>query len=167
MKKILLKSCIILSLIFLVFGCSEKKVEQKNNVPNSKSSITTTNESKQISQGIEYKNEKLGFSLIFPESWKGKYRVEENDMGIMVYFEPKEKIQEKGAGYLFGIINKSSKDLDEDHFDTVCDKRYFKTKDDTYVIGGPTGITFSEDNPKFPTYRKLQLQIPEVIKTIK
>lgn len=167
MKKIFFKSCIILSLIFLISGCSEKKTTPENTVSNAQTATTITNTNQQISQGIEYKNDKLGFSLTFPESWRGKYMVEENDMGIRVYFEPKEKVKEEGVGFLFGIINKSSKDLHEDTFDTVCNKRYFETKDATYVIGGPTDIGFPDNNKEYTTYKKLRLEIPDIIKTLK
>ena len=42
-----------------------------------------------VTSGNIYKNEKLGFSITFPDSWKGKYTIEEKDNGIWVYFKPK------------------------------------------------------------------------------
>ncbi|MGH4123433.1 MAG: hypothetical protein ACREV6_10960 [Clostridium sp.] len=146
MKKILLYCLTILSLLILLAGCS-KKVND-NNKPEM------------------FKSDKLGFSIVFPETWKDKYRIEENDMGITVYFKPKEKIEDC-YGKLFAFTNKNSVNFYEDSFDTVCDQRYFEAKGVTYVIGGPTDVNFPEDHSEFNTFLKMKGELKEALKTLK
>ena len=141
MKKKLLSLCslTILALLVLTVGCSK--------------------------QSNLFKSNKLGFSLAFPDSWKDKYRIEENDMGITVYFETVEKTKD-GSGMLFTFINKASDNLNEDHFDTIGDIRYFKVKDVTYVIGGPMDVSFPWDHAEFKTFLKMNEERKEVINTL-
>ncbi|GCD11581.1 MULTISPECIES: hypothetical protein [Clostridium] len=146
MKKILLYCLTILSLLVLLVGCS-KKVNDSN-------------------KPEMFKSDKLGFSIVFPKTWKDKYRVEENDMGITVYFKPKEKA-EGGYGKLFAFINKNSANFYEDSLDTICDQRYFEAKGATYVIGGPTDLNFPEEHPEFNTFLKMKGELKEVLKTLK
>lgn len=144
MKKLLF-FLTVLSLFVLVVGCSKE-------VSNNKESSI-------------YKNNKLGFSLTFPESWKDKYRIEESEIGIMVYFKPTEKAED-GDGKLFGIIKKSD-DLDEDYFNTIGKQRYFEAKGITYVIGGPTDVNFPEDHSEFNVFLKMTDECVDVLKTLK
>lgn len=146
MKRLLLYCLTTLLLLILVVGCSKKA--NISNEPNA------------------FKSDKLGFSLTFPESWKDKYRIEENDMGITVYFKPQEKVED-GQGRLFTLINKKSPNLHEDTLDTISDQRYFDAKGVTYVIGGPTDINFPEDHPEFNTFLKMGGERKEVLSTLK
>lgn len=143
MKKLLWGLLAIL-LLGLISGCSKK-----------------VNISK---EELIYKNNKLGFSLVFPESWKDKYRIEENEMGITVYFKPKEKVED-GYGELFSIIKKSD-DLDEKSFDTIGEHRYFEAKGNTYIIGGPTDLSFPEEHSGFKTFLKMNGERIDVLKTL-
>lgn len=114
-----------------------------------------------------YKNEKLGFSIKFPDSWKGKYTVKESDDGIRVYFKPNNNRTTLGAGFLFGVIKKSA-DLDESTFDTVSYKmRYFDAKGITYVIGGPSDVNFSDTDPEYNIFQKMSKEAKEVVQTLK
>ncbi|MBU3144083.1 hypothetical protein [Clostridium sp. CF012] len=146
MKKTLLCCLTILSLLVLLVGCSNK--------------VNDSNKPEM------FKSDKLGFSVVFPETWKDKYKIEENDMGITVYFKPKEKA-EGGYGKLFTFINKNSANLYEDSLDAVCDQRYFEAKGATYVIGGPTDVNFPENHPEFNTFLKMKGELKEVLKTLK
>ena len=113
-----------------------------------------------------YKNEKLGFSITFPDSWKGKYTVEEKDNGIRVCYKPKVNIQDQGSGFLFTVL-KNTPDL-SDQLDTVSYKmRYFKAKGITYIIGGPTDMPFDSNHPEFQTYLKMTREKPQVVETLK
>ncbi|GIM30364.1 hypothetical protein CPJCM30710_30300 [Clostridium polyendosporum] len=192
MKKILVISLVVLSMSAFLTGCQKAKTDSINTNQNAAQSTTNNtivqkepnstpqkqtnntdknndskDETKTTSQDIQYKNDKLGFSLTFPSDWKGKYRIQENDMSIFVYFSPKQKTDNSGSGLLFAIINKASKDFNENFFDTISDKKYFEAKGAIYFIGGPTDIGFNENNPEFSTYRKLKSEVPNVIKTIK
>jgi hypothetical protein len=145
MKKLLVWCLITLLLLISIVGCSRKA---------------------DISKEPEmFKSDKFGFSLIFPETWKDKYRIEENDRGIIVYFKPQEKV-EAGYGRLFTLINKNSPNLHEDSLDTICDQRYFEAKGVTYVIGGPTDINFPENHAEFNVFLKMNGERKEVLNTL-
>lgn len=140
---------------------STKKSKSSSSSKNSSSSKTST-----ASNSLQYNNKKLGISLTFPKTWKGKYTIKENKDGISVYFKP--KTPDNNIGLIFALKDKSSKDFPEGMFDTVCDRRYFKSKKGvTYVIGGPTDVNFSEDHPEFNDFLKLRSDIPKVIATLK
>lgn len=115
---------------------------------------------------MEFKSKKFGFSLTFPESWRDKYRVEEKDDCVAVYFQPKEKVG-NGLGLLFAIIKKT-KDLDENMYDSIygCEK-YYKINGETYFLGGPTDVNFPETHPEFKTFLNIKKEIPQVMKTLK
>ncbi|QEK11412.1 YARHG domain-containing protein [Crassaminicella thermophila] len=115
---------------------------------------------------LQFKSSKLGFSLTFPKSWEGKYRVEEYDMGITVYFKPKEQMKDM-CGEFFSIINTESADLNENSYDTIGDKRYFEVNDIKYFIGRPTDFAFPEDHPESKVFYKMNLEVEEVLKTLK
>ncbi|KAJ51912.1 hypothetical protein BD780_001719 [Clostridium tetanomorphum] len=114
----------------------------------------------------DYKSKKFGFSLTFPESWKGKYRVEEKDNSLSVYFQPKEKVGD-GLGLFFTIIKKT-KDLNEEFYDSIygCEK-YYKINGETYFLGGPTDVNFPETHAEFKTFLTMKKEIPQVMKTFK
>lgn len=113
-----------------------------------------------------YKNDKLGFSINFPSSWKGKYTINESDAGIRVYFKPSGN-NSVGSGFLFGILKKSN-NLDENTFDTVSSKiRYFTAKGITYVVGGPTDVNFDENDPEFNVFHKMSKESATVVETLK
>lgn len=154
--------------------------EQENTTPQKENSTTPQkqtngtdkdntpkNETKPTSQGIQYKNDKLGFSFTIPNDWKGKYRIEEDNMHISVYFVPKQKTTDSGSGLLFTIINTKSKDFHEGSLDTFPGKKYFEAKGATYFIGGTTDIGFNENHPEYSIYKKLRSEVPNIIKTIK
>ncbi|MHC1682958.1 MAG: hypothetical protein AB6733_08425 [Clostridiaceae bacterium] len=111
-------------------------------------------------------NDKLGFSINFPESWQGKYTIKEIDGGIGVYFKP-IKDENKGYGLLFAIIKKCP-NLDEGHFDRVSKNiRYFKAKGITYVVGGPTDFNFDEKHQEVNVFVHMTREVEKVVETIK
>jgi len=128
-----------------------------------KKEVSTTSE---VTHGEIYKNDKLGFSINFPDSWKGKYTVKENDDGIRVFFKPINK-NALGGGFLFGILKRSD-NLDESTFDTVSRKtRYFNAKGIAYVVGGPTDVNFDDNDPEFNVFLKMSKESGKVVETLK
>jgi hypothetical protein len=118
------------------------------------------------SNGEVYKNDKLGFTITFPDSWKGMYRVEESDEGITVFFLPKQEA-EYGDGSLFCIIKQESNSDAEEFLDNIGEQRYFKAKGINYIIGGPTDVDFPPEHPEFNTFMKMSEEKDEVLKTLK
>lgn len=112
-----------------------------------------------------YKNPNLKLSITFPASWSGKYRVNETDEGIYVYFTPREKIPD-GLGFFF-CIRKKSKDFDELQYDSIGGKREIIINGIAYFVGGPLDVNLPEDNPEFRTFLKLTRQVPEVVNSVK
>lgn len=111
-----------------------------------------------------YKNGKFGFSFTMPESWNGKYTVKEAEDGIYVYFKPIQPVRAY-SGLLFAILKKGS--IDESHFDTVGEPRNLEAKGILYIVGGPTDLSFPDDNKEFGDFTKLQKEVKDVVKTIK
>lgn len=179
MRKLILGVLVILSFLISIVGCSTKGTVSKDSrsLPNSATSSATVNQTQPTdtkSRTIEnlsskaeteYNSKKFGLSMIFPESWKDKYIVEEDDSGITVYFKPGEKAKDEYSGQLFSIVKKTD-DLPEWMYDTVGE-RYFKKDDVTFLIGGPTDVSFPPEHPEFMTFSKMQQEIPEVLKTLK
>ncbi len=176
MKKIV---CILFTLwlLILAVGCSSENSDSQSasKVTNSASiSPTTTsdktiidNTSTQPSNGsIEFKSDKLGFSFIIPESWKNKYRIEENDTSVSLYFKPSSKSESDGQGLFFTIIKKTE-DLNENIYDTIGTTRYIQAKGITYLIGGPTDVNFSDSNPEFKIFQNMKKDILDILKTLK
>lgn len=114
---------------------------------------------------LKFKSSKLGFSLVFPKSWKDKYRIEESDMGIVVYFKPKEKLEYK-CGEFFSIINTTSPNFNENFYDAIGDNRYFEANNIKYFIGGPTDFAFPDDHPESKTFSKMNLEVADILKTL-
>ncbi|WP_432667111.1 YARHG domain-containing protein [Wukongibacter baidiensis] len=142
----------------------DKNVEAKlNNID--KQNIKQIIALEKEQEPLQFKSSKLGFILTFPKSWEGKYRVEEFDMGITIYFKPEKKMDEN-YGEFFSIINTESPYADERIYDTVGDKRYFETDKNKYLIGGPTDFPFPEDHPEFEKFRKMNSEKHEVVKNL-
>lgn len=177
MKRLLLTGLITLSLVISAVGCANREAnikEYPSNTSSVPSSISSNESIDKDTKGkdeakvneMEYKSKKFGFSITFPEGWRGKYRVEEKDNCVAVYFQPKEKVGE-GVGLLFSIIKKTN-DLDEGMYDSIygCDK-YYKINGETYFLGGPTDVNFPETHPEFKTFLAIKKEIPQVMKTLK
>lgn len=158
-KKKFVLGLIITMMIVFILG-SITLVNAKTSI---KKSITTTQSLNE--KVIKYKNTKLGFSMDFPISWKGNYKIQEKSNGITVYFKAKSK-KSLGAGMLFTIVKKT-KSLDESTLDTIPGKRYFKAKGITYVIGGPTDVNFSGVNSDNKTFSRMNSERSKVLKTLK
>lgn len=149
---------------FSWYSPNSKVVEgQLNNIDKQNVKQITTLE-EELEQ-LQFKSSKLGFLLVFPKSWKYKYRVEESDMGITVYFKPKKKVEDI-CGEFFSIINTESLDLNENFYDTIGDKKYFEAKNIKYFIGGPTDFAFPEEHPESNMFRKMKLEVEDVLKTL-
>lgn len=118
-------------------------------------------------EGELYQNGKLGFSLVIPESWNGKYIIEEEDDGIFVRFKPAEPVEEEYTGLLFAILERSLINGSEDHFDTVGEPRIFEAKGITYITGGPTDVSFPIEHKEFDDFAKMSGEVRAVVGTIK
>lgn len=142
---------------------SDKNVSSKVSTDESKKTQVVQKSTPSSSE--LYKNTNLRLSITFPASWNGKYSVKETTQGIFVYFKPKQKVSD-GQGLFFCILKKT-KDLNESMFDSINGKREINVNGTSYLLGGPTDISFPDNNAEFSTFRKLKEQIPDVINSIK
>lgn len=140
---------------------SQKKVPTSTVTPSKK----TVSPAKTVPSASpqKYISNNLGFSVIFPASWRNKYTVKEDNNGLVIKFKPVSN--PIAGGMLFEIVKKSS-DFNEGMSDGIG-KRYITAKGVTYIIGGPMDVGFPPDNPEFSSYRKLASQLSSVALTIK
>lgn len=117
----------------------------------------------------KYVNEELGFSMIFPDNWKGKYEVKEQneidygENGIVILYKSSSNIE--GYGTLFMIYE--YKPDKEQFIDTIYGaKRFIEAKGKKYIIGGPTGLGYSDTESDFNEYYKLSNERKDVINSI-
>lgn len=114
---------------------------------------------------ILYQNKKLGIQMKFPRTWEGLYRIKETDTSIYVF--TKQQVQHfEGEGFLFAITKWYS-GMDEGVIDTISrNKRYIVAKGVKYIIGGPTGVMESDDDPDWNNYRMMDKDKSNVADTI-
>lgn len=148
----------------------QKAPQQVQQQKSTNTNVKNTNES--VKNPNEYVNEKIGFSITFPDDWKGKYTVSEiNDN---VYFEVKSDIPQKDPrfkddkfyGWIFRI-EKGKIDYDRVCMNNFGDFKYFTSKGQVYSIVGPSSLTMQEDDPSFKDYVAMYNQVEGILKTFK
>lgn len=118
----------------------------------------------EIKQNFIYNNNKLGISFTIPASWSGKYTIKEASEGINIFFKPTEAVPE-GSGLIF-CIAKEVPNADEPLY-KVGNQKNIVAKGISYVVDGPRDIGFPPEHKEYNDYKKLQADVPNVVKTIK
>lgn len=167
MKKLLLsRSFTLMLFVFAVaVGCTNKEVVNRDTslvTTTLSPSVTSIEKNESNIKTREYNINNLGLSLVFPESWVDRYRIIEAETSVTVCFKPNVKIE--GSKGRFFTILKKTKDSDEWHFDDV---ERFVANGITYIIGKPTDVTYTKEDPEFDAFKKMQAEVPEVLKTLK
>jgi hypothetical protein len=112
----------------------------------------------------EYMSAMLGIMFTLPDSWTGKYHVDEGDGYLTVYFVPEEPIDEtKGDGMLFTVIVKEAED-DGGFFDN---EREIGINGVKYLCGTSTDVSYLEDQPEYETYEAMMRDLPAVFDSIR
>lgn len=166
----------------------EKEVKWQNNYVNTSISGTYTYEGtveaygRSVQQVLvinekpvdKYVNEELGFSMIFPDNWSGKYELRAETEHIQSYLtNTEEAIREvivlykgvNGYGQIFRIVEQNPGD--ENLINPVDGAlSYFIAKDKPYVVGTPTGLGYDESATDFEEYMKLYNEAKDVINSI-
>lgn len=88
-------------------GATEEAAKTKDEEPEGATAKKATNQEQE--NGIEYVNKSLGFSLIIPESWEGKYAVKEEESGVTFIFQYRGKTYDT-IPPLFSIFYKPKKE---------------------------------------------------------
>lgn len=143
---------------------SANETLQPSNAPVVPQAMPTKAESTDTPAVNEYTSATLGIMFSMPESWSGKFRVDEGEGYLGVYFFPEEPIDETmGEGKLFTIIVKESED-DAGFFDN---EREIEINGIKYLCGMPTDVSYSENQPEYETYTAMMKDVPSVLETIR
>jgi hypothetical protein len=111
-----------------------------------------------------YTSETLGITFTVPDTWVGKYRVEEGDGYLTVFFNPAEPIdQNVGDGELFCIVKKTP-DIDTSMYDN---SQEFEVNGVAYIWGQPTDVRYSEGQPEYDTYVQMLQDFSAVYQSIR
>jgi hypothetical protein len=111
-----------------------------------------------------YSSTVSGITLTVPESWVGKYRVEEQGGYISVYFKPTEPVDtDTGDGQLFSINEKNSEE-DELLYNSAVE---FDVNGTTYICGTSKDESYQRSQPEYETYTTMQKDLPAVFSSIR
>jgi len=116
-----------------------------------------------FTDGIEYTNRRLGFSLKLPASWAGKYGVRDGDSSVEFVHKRSEETFD-ASGLLFYIF------LTDEMTEGVlggAGERHLLAQTETvyYVFAGPSGVEFSDESEA--EYVEMYGRIAEIIETVK
>jgi len=96
-----------------------------------------------LSDEITYKNEKFGFELTLPKSWKGLYKVEEYE-DTVEFYSPKNR--EYGGGLFW--LTFSKKKMNEDAMEYEWSKLIYQGKNIYVYYMWPTDVQYNYENKK-------------------
>lgn len=159
-----------LSLVYEKYSINSNKKSSGNEG----TSTPVPNDYSKVSDNLVYSNTKLGFTLTFPESWKGKYVVEENQKGIAVLYKSIANNGKKAQ--LFGIsIWGNESDWDEWYKKGkdmgVSFRKIGVINGKVYIADAPTQAIFSRqvesEKKDAGEYDKLMSTVDSVIETFK
>ncbi|MDF2538795.1 MAG: hypothetical protein K0S76_1816 [Herbinix sp.] len=117
-----------------------------------------------LPEGGPYISEALGFSIVIPEHWGGRYAITENQNSLTVYFIPTDTTNYE-YGNLFTIIEESTL-MYPDTLDYIGEPREFSANGKTFVTGGPTDVAFSDTHPEFVDFINMRGDIPGILASI-
>lgn len=111
-----------------------------------------------------YTSDSLGITFTLPDSWVGKYRVEERAGFLTVYFKPAEPVDpDVGDGEMFCIVKKTA-DIDTSFYDNAQE---FEIGGVTYIWGEPTDVRYSEGQPEYDAYVQMHQDFPAIYQSIR
>lgn len=117
--------------------------------------------------GIIYKNDALGFSLVFPQDWKDKYIIKESAEGISIF--NKQIYENYGAGRLLTIERAVGELITpEDMQQAPFGKQIILQGNGyTYVAIEPSDVQYPPDDKELSgEYQAMSEQLPEIFHSI-
>ncbi|GKX30197.1 hypothetical protein SH1V18_26770 [Vallitalea longa] len=154
----------------------EKPKEQSKQIIDNKIDKSLEEKSqKQENEGIQYINNSMGFSIIFPNSWEGYYNIvkDENSGCIDILYTGKDSTikGEDGNGlYMFSIIREDKLDdfLDSiKEIGTYREQKYYYATHTDFEIGSLRDEEDENMNTDFKKAMSMLEDVPEILKTIK
>lgn len=155
-KHELIKQCILLIVIsYLALAASHfiGRYDYEHNFP-TYDLIMEDQMEKLIDNSFLYENETLKYSIVFPESWSGKFGIEENADYINVYYLQNGE-QNSNTNLLFTIRDeKNSPPLSE--YNKIT---YKFTDQTTYVLWGPKKVYIDDKSNTYSEYVEIYNEI--------
>jgi hypothetical protein len=109
-----------------------------------------------------YTSTNLGITFTIPQSWAGKYRVEEADGCLTVYFNPAEPLgRNSWSGELFSVCKEASGKRVY-----LSGEWTFELNGTSYVWGIIDSMSYSEFAPEYDTYTAMEKDIPAIFDTV-
>ncbi|MDP4092786.1 MAG: hypothetical protein Q8920_05425 [Bacillota bacterium] len=121
------------------------------------------------SSKLIYHSGKFGFSLTFPESWRGKYVVKEDEESVQVYQKITYDSSNGEMGRLFSIaeFTKDEWNKNGDEISSISEDLGNVTNGDkVYYFGGPSDVQFDSNNKQAAEeYKNMHNDIQAIVKT--
>ncbi len=137
---------VILVIIILIFVLISFGTNSKNDLNRSEINSTENENNAVDNDRIIYKNNTLGFTLMFPEEWKDKYVIEESKEYISVF---NKKIYDKNHGGLLFTINRTVGELitqEDMDMEPVPTKIILQGNGYTYSYRLPSDVQYPMDD---------------------
>jgi hypothetical protein len=141
-----------------------------------KNSTTTTQSNKQKttskitsdnakSGAITYKSTKLGIAFDMPSSWAETYNITDDGRDVVIYI--KDERNDTGYGTLITISKDISAHNNGDFMDTIGNEKVKNINGKEYIVGGPTGLSIDNNDPKYNIYMSMIEDRINVVKSIR
>ena len=106
----------------------------------------------------------LGIAFTVPEDWAGKYRVEERNGYLSVYFVPSVPFDDSfGDGFIFTITKQTSED--DEYF--LDNSRKLDINGVPYICGTSTDVSYSPEQPEYEIYEEMFQDYSDIMETIR
>lgn len=172
-KKILIV-ILLISSVSLLAGCSNSSrgtSSKDNNVTKSKINVKDDSDKKDLINNNEVEDgsiifkSKIGLSIKFPDNWKDRYTIKEDDNSIYVYFKSTDPKTRANTGLLFVIMKEFDLE-DESMYDPIDGEKHFTLGNKTYFMGGPTDVSLNPENSDFDIFVAMSSERKKVIDNI-
>ena len=118
--------------------------------------------------GIDYESKNLELSLAFPQSWEGRFFVEEKDDEIHMY--SKKNYEDDWGGLLFTIYRKPGDLITEEDVSQypTFEKIFLKENGYSYLVRLPSDVQFNiEDIELTKEYEEMKRDLNKILDTVK
>jgi hypothetical protein len=129
--------------------------------------VTKSEEPSANRESLIYTNKKLGFSITFPESWKGRYLCKDTDWGVDVLY--KAKNADNVSVFQISLTTEIQFAIDEAYVGFM--KKLGQRDFIVFIHSSPTGVPYDDKNEKYKDDSKAYFELfnnkDVVLKTFK
>lgn len=120
---------------------------------NQQETITKTSTNAADGRVITYKSTNFGIAFDIPASWGDNYTVKENEKNITIHMKGQKDYQS------YGLLLTISTDLEfysnGEYMNQIGDEKIKNIDGKKYLVGGPTGLTIDENEPKYNLFMSM------------